>query len=63
MQITDNSHGSPYDRGQADCYYGRRYNPNMIKDGKSFKTLEMNEQQINEYTHGFDTQLDRKDWG
>ena len=30
----DKSHGSPYDRGAADSWYNRRYNPHKVVDGK-----------------------------
>jgi len=29
----DISHGSPYDRGAADCYYGRPINPHWWPEG------------------------------
>lgn len=29
----DDSHGSPFDRGSADSYYGRPYNPHKYPNG------------------------------
>ena len=29
MPKYDTSHGSPYDRGRADAYYGRQLNPHL----------------------------------
>ena len=33
MPKYDTSHGSPYDRGRADAYYGRQLNPHLWLDG------------------------------
>lgn len=47
----DRSHGSPYDRGSADAYYGRPMRP--PKDPEARK----------EYIAGYEGEEDRKDWG
>ena len=50
-------HGGPYDRGQADSYYGREYNPHYFT-GDSFNSLrvdleQMTAHEIIAYTAGF----------
>ena len=68
----DKSHGSPYDRGSADRYYGRQYRPHYHAyfmepiHGRCFRTVKienMTEEQINEYRLGWNETYDRKDWG
>jgi hypothetical protein len=53
----DQRHGSPYDRGTADSYYGRDYNPHYFT-GDSFNSTrielqDMSAQEIIAYTAGF----------
>ena len=61
-------HGSPYDRGWADRYYGRPYTPHFF-EGATYSSPEVTEvnmtpEQIEEYRQGWnDNQEDRKDWG
>lgn len=60
-------HGSPYDRGSADRYYGRPFLPHYYK-GDSYhsdivRVDDMTAEEIEAYTAGFDEQNDRKDWG
>ncbi len=38
-------HGSPYDRGSADSYYGREYDPHYFK-GATYSTEEVTEQDM-----------------
>ena len=50
-------HGGPYDRGQADSYYGRDYNPHYFT-GDSFNSTrielqDMSAQEIIAYTAGY----------
>jgi len=50
-------HGGPYDRGQADSYYGREYNPHYFT-GASFNSTrielaDMSAQEIIAYTAGY----------
>ena len=50
-------HGGPYDRGQADSYYGREYNPHYFT-GDSFNSTrielqDMSAQEIIAYTAGY----------
>lgn len=50
-------HGSPYDRGTADSYYGRGYNPHyFVGDSYNSTRLElvdMSAYEIAAYTAGF----------
>ena len=62
-------HGGPYDRGQADCYYGRDYNPHyFVGDSYNSPKIEladMSAQEIVAYTAGFRDQEasgDRKEY-
>jgi len=60
-------HGSPMDRGSADRYYGRPYEPHWFPNGTAYHpriTVElMSEKQIAEYRYGWEHEVDRKDWG
>ena len=61
------TNGSPRDRGSADRYYGRPYDPHYYPygTGKGVRVHQifMTEQQIAEYKDGWDNEEDRKDWG
>ncbi len=55
--ICDERHGGPYDRGTADSYYGRGYNPHYFV-GDSYNTprvemAQMTEFEIEEYAAGY----------
>ena len=66
-------HGSPEDRGSADRYYGRRYNPHWncpVHDKRGtllrWETITsegMSASEIAAYNVGFYKETDRKDWG
>ena len=60
-------HGSPQDRGSADAYYGRRFDPHWWPEGTGkgirVEMADMTKEQIEEYTYGYDNEEDRKDWG
>ena len=60
-------HGSPEDRGSADRYYGRRYEPHYYPSGtgKGIRIIEvlMTKEQVTAYKDGWDKEQDRKDWG
>lgn len=65
----DQRHGSPYDRGSADSYYGRKYNPHyFVGDTYNSPMIElgnMTPEEITAYTAGYrDTEVigDKKDW-
>ena len=63
-------HGGPYDRGGADAYYRRDFNPHYFT-GDSYSSDRigqdrMSADQIAEYTKGFQDTVDAgdfKDWG
>ena len=66
----DRGHGSPYDRGSADSYYRRPYNPHYFVGGtyasKEVSLAKMTAEEIVEYTRGFNNNEDAqnfKDWG
>ena len=66
----DKRHGGPYDRGSADSYYQRGYNPHYyVGDTYNSERVEMEDmtpQQITEYTKGYsDNEMipsSRKEW-
>lgn len=60
-------HGSPQDRGSADRYYGRDYDPHWYPNGTykgdRIELANMTPAEIVEYTYGYNNEEDRKDWG
>ena len=58
--------GSPKDRGSADRYYGRRYEPHYYPSGtgKGIRIIEvlMTKEQVTAYKDGWDNEEDRKEW-
>lgn len=60
-------HGSPQDRGSADAYYGRPFDPHWWPEGtgrgKRVEKEDMTIQQVLQYTYGYENEDDRKDWG
>lgn len=66
----DERHGGPYDRGSADSYYRRGYNPHYFV-GDTYQSPEvpmdkMTADEITAYTKGYnDNEKDGnfKDWG
>ena len=66
--VTENlpRHGSPQDRGSADAYYGRRYDPHYYV-GASLQSERVGKDnmtvgEIEAYRYGYDNEEDRKDW-
>lgn len=60
----DDSHGSPFDRGHSDAYYGRSKNPHRWVDGDHDKEVELtNPSDIEAYHAGYDSCTDSKDYG
>ena len=65
----DQRHGGPYDRGQADSYYGRDYWPHYFV-GDTHKSpridmAQMTAQEIVAYTAGYrdnEANGDKKEW-
>ena len=64
MMSFDARHGGPYDRGSADAYYGRPYNPHYYSGATYNSTLidkvDMTPKQIGEYDSGFYNETERK---
>ena len=58
-------HGSPYDRGSADAYYGRGKNPHKYPNGtyKGPAVTDLTPEEIKAYNAGYEEETDRKDWG
>ena len=63
-------HGSPYDRGGADSYYRRPFDPHWWPEGtykgSRIEMPFMSAEQIKEYKEGYDqNEADQnfKDWG
>ena len=59
-------YGSPRDRGSADAYYGRPMRPHYFS-GATYQSKEITEDQmtdeeIKEYTKGYDEEENRKVW-
>ena len=55
--------GSPFDRGYADYYYGRRFRPHKRVEGDDITDLTKTEKA--EYKRGYDEAFyygDEKDW-
>lgn len=58
MSRHNTRHGGPYDRGMADSYYGRSYNPHYYVgatyDSDLVELKDMTAQEIVEYTCGYE---------
>jgi hypothetical protein len=66
----DQRHGSPYDRGAADSYYGRDYWPHyFVGDTHKSRRVDMDQMTASDlaaYTAGYrdnEANGDKKDWG
>jgi len=59
-------HGGPYDRGSADRYYGRPFNPHYYLGGTAtspiVERVDMDDEDIIAYTAGYNEETDRKNW-
>ena len=69
-QVYDRRHGGPYDRGAADAYYRRSFEPHYFvgDTGGSPRILitDENSKEYEEYSAGWKMQMasgDFKDWG
>jgi hypothetical protein len=51
-----------YDRGSADSYYGRGFNPHYT-DGGVLVQIEKGTLEYQEYLNGWSENTDFKDWG
>lgn len=60
----DMRHGGPYDRGSADAYYGRPFNPHMYAGNTAtsprIELACMTAEEIVAYTAGFNQCTERK---
>ena len=60
-------HGGAYDRGAADKYYGRGFDPHYYKgasfDSERVSSDDMTEDELEAYRAGFDEETSTKDWG
>ena len=60
-------HGSPQDRGSADAYYQRPYEPHYYvgaaMQSERVEKADMTVDEIAAYKYGYDNEYDRKDWG
>ena len=63
-------HGSPFDRGSADSYYGRAQDPHWYPEGTGHGTRveakDMSLAEMREYFRGYEyneTYGDKKHWG
>lgn len=68
--VYDTRHGGPFDRGSADSYYERGFNPHYYKGNTYGSELvelkDMTAEEIVAYTAGYNLNEklgDRKDWG
>jgi hypothetical protein len=64
----DRGHGSPYDRGRADSYYGRPFRPHWYPNGTGNQPLitDLTQEQLDDYHRGFSDNTREgnfKDWG
>ena len=60
-------HGGPQDRGSADAYYHRHYDPHYyVGDSITSERVEKDNMTVGEieaYKYGYENEDDRKDWG
>lgn len=62
----DERHGGPYDRGSADKYYNRPFEPHYYEGAtamtKRVELKDMTPKEIAEYTAGYRDTVDQKVW-
>jgi len=68
--LYDQRHGGPYDRGGADYYYGRAFDPHYFvgatHSSDRVEMKDMTPEEIAAYTRGFNAAEEngtQKDWG
>jgi hypothetical protein len=66
-KLYSRKHGGPYDRGSADCYYGRPFDPHYYPLGTGFgeRVTDLTPFELQEYAQGYTDQLEdggQKDW-
>lgn len=63
----DQRHGGPYDRGSADAYYHRPFEPHYYRhetyNSQRVELKDMTAAEITAYTAGYNQTTERKDWG
>lgn len=67
MHTRHKRHGGAYDRGSADAYYGREFDPHYFV-GATYEServgqSRMTKEEVDAYAAGYYTTTDRKDWG
>lgn len=64
MADTSHRHGGPYDRGSADRYYGRGYDPHKYGAAtySSERIALTDPEEIAAYAEGYEQETDRKIW-
>jgi len=66
LEESESKHGSPYDRGRADSYYGRRHNPHKLvpnaHGGHEHEKLT-DSHEVEAYSKGYRENTDSKDYG
>jgi hypothetical protein len=59
-------HGGPWDRGSADAYYDRPFQPHYFKgdtyNSEKVERAQMTEGEIAAYTDGYGDQDEIKEW-
>jgi len=68
-KLYDDRHGGPFDRGAADSYYGRFFDPHFYS-GATYSSSriekdDMTQQELDEYYAGYDFNEkhgDKKEW-
>ena len=66
LDDVEHKHGSPYDRGRADSYYGRTHKPHKLiptEHGGHEQQKLTDPHEIEAYTKGYHENGDKKDWG
>lgn len=70
MPKFDERHGGPFDRGRADYWYGRAYDPHYYKEGPytsdRVEKADMTGEELAAYRAGYELaeqQGDQKDYG
>ena len=61
----ENYHGSPYDRGSADYYYWRPFDPHKYPNGTYVgeAVTDLTDEELMAYAVGYELEIDRKDYG
>ena len=65
--MNKDKHGSPFDRGSADCYYRRQFNPHYWPEGtgNGEKITDLTRRELTNYREGWNYKIkigDFKQW-